>query len=241
MPSRITLTTLKPALRSTFNQKRVGRGQGSGYGGTSGRGHNGQKSRSGNGKPKAGFEGGQTSIIKRFPKRGFINQNARTWAPINLDRLQSWIDQGRLTFSRKNPITARELLHSGCVHDTHDGIKVLGDGASQLKTPIHIIASRASKSAIRAIEDKGGSVFCKHYNALGLRDCLRGDTHRLNAAPTRKTDIIWYTNWANRGYLSKEAVFRMHPAVKEKRAKELSKQLNRYRDQEYTMKIRKKK
>lgn len=57
-----------------LQQKRVGRGQGSGYGGTSGRGHNGQKSRSGNGKPKAGFEGGQTSIINRFPKRGFINQ-----------------------------------------------------------------------------------------------------------------------------------------------------------------------
>lgn len=54
----------------------MGRGQGSGYGGTSGRGHKGQKARSGNGKPKAGFEGGQTSFIKRLPKRGFVNQYA---------------------------------------------------------------------------------------------------------------------------------------------------------------------
>ncbi|KAF8514054.1 ribosomal protein L15 [Gautieria morchelliformis] len=241
MPSRITLTTLKPAARSTFNQKRVGRGQGSGYGGTSGRGHNGQKSRSGNGKPKAGFEGGQTSIINRFPKRGFVNKNARTWAPVNLDRLQAWISQGRLSSSRENPITARGLLLSGCVHNAHDGIKVLGDGLSHLTSPVHIIASRASKSAISAIEAKGGSIFCRHYNPLALRDCLKGNKTRLSAAPTRKPDIFWYTNWENRGYLSREAVQRMPRAVTEDRWKELSEQLNRYRSQPYKLKIRTKK
>jgi hypothetical protein len=67
----------KPLMLSespSCKKKRIGRGQGSGHGGTAGRGHNGQKSRSGNGKPKAGFEGGQTPITKRFPKRGFVNQ-----------------------------------------------------------------------------------------------------------------------------------------------------------------------
>ena len=119
----------------------------------------------------------------------FLSSNARTWAPVNLDRLQAWINQGRLTSTPASPITARELLLSGCVHNAHDGIKLLGDGATQLKTPVHIIASRASKSAIAAIESTGGSVFCKHYNSLALRDCIKGETSRLSAAPTRKTDI----------------------------------------------------
>jgi ribosomal protein L15 len=123
-------------------QKRVGRGQGSGHGGTSGRGHKGQKARSGPG-PRLGFEGGQTPITKLFPKRGFVNQcvisllrraalniinrNDKTWAPVNLDRLQQWILQGRLYSSPEKPITARELLRSGCIHNVHDGIKILGD------------------------------------------------------------------------------------------------------------------
>ncbi|CAE6495470.1 unnamed protein product [Rhizoctonia solani] len=70
----VGLDSLAPAKGSTHQRKRLGRGQGSGRGGTSGRGHKGQKARSGNGKPKAGFEGGQTPISRRFPKRGFFNQ-----------------------------------------------------------------------------------------------------------------------------------------------------------------------
>lgn len=116
-----------PSSRSTIlQQKRVGRGEGSKYGRTAGRGSNGQKSRSGPG-PKSGFEGGQTPITKIFPKRGFINPNARTYAPVNLDRIQHWVDQGRLVSSPEKPITAKELLLSGCVHSVHDGIKILGN------------------------------------------------------------------------------------------------------------------
>ncbi|KIJ44395.1 hypothetical protein M422DRAFT_30520 [Sphaerobolus stellatus SS14] len=233
MPSRVTLTTLKPAPRSTHNQKRVGRGQGSGYGGTAGRGHKGQKSRSGNGKPKAGFSGGQTSFIKSIPKRGFVNPNARTWEPVNLDRLQSWINQGRISSTPEKPITVKELLFSGCVHNAQDGVKILGDGATHLTSPIHIIASRASKSAIKAIEEKGGYVYCKHYNPLGLRDCIKGNTENTSAAPTRKTDILWYTNWENRAYLSPEAIQKMPSSIVEDRWPVLSEQLNRYRNQEY--------
>ena len=129
----------------------MGRGQGSGRGGTSGKGHKGQKARSGNGKPKPGFEGGQTPLVKLFPKRGFVNacvrlqlvvrnrdinlynhSNAKEYAPVNLDRIQYWIEQGRLTSSPEKPITARELLLSGCVHDIHDGIKLLSSVSLEL-------------------------------------------------------------------------------------------------------------
>ncbi|EKM55774.1 uncharacterized protein PHACADRAFT_256638 [Phanerochaete carnosa HHB-10118-sp] len=229
--SKIRLFNLSPATNSQHKEKRLGRGQGSGRGGTSGRGHKGQKARSGNGKPKPGFEGGQTPIIKLIPKKGFVNANAKVYAPVNLDRIQHWIDQGRLTSSPENPITARELLLSGCVHGVHDGIKLLGDGAEHLKTPIHITPSRASKSAIRAVEKLGGTVFCKYYNPLALQDCVKGRTDRTEAAPVRQTDIVWYTQWKNRGYLSLQAIEKM-PVVEE-RWKELSKQLRTYREQGY--------
>ncbi|KAG8896826.1 YmL10 [Tulasnella sp. 417] len=198
----VALHNLRPAPRSQHSQKRLGRGQGSGHGGTSTRGHKGQKARSGNGKPKAGFEGGQTPITRRFPKRGFTNPTAREFAPINLDRLQHWIDAGRLTSSAEKPITARELLLSGCIHNVKDGVKLLGDGAEQLKSPVFLELSRASKSAISAIEGKGGKVLCKYYNDLALKDLVQGRTDRQEALPVRKTDILWYAKKSNRGYLA---------------------------------------
>jgi len=234
--ARITLSNLSPAPNSQHAQKRVGRGQGSGSGGTSGRGANGQKSRSGPG-PRRGFEGGQTPITKLFPKRGFVNQNEKTWAPVNLDRLQHWIDQGRLSSSPENPITARELLLSGCVHDVHDGIKLLGNGAEYLKTPIYIIPSRASKSAIKAIEKLKGTVVCKYYNSLSLRDCVHGRTDRTSAAPTRREDIMWYGNHRNRGYLSSKTLGTVGdmPFV-EDRWRLLSKELGVWRGQAFDVK-----
>ncbi|KAI0688761.1 ribosomal protein L15 [Cytidiella melzeri] len=231
--TKIHLFNLSPARGSQHNQKRLGRGQGSGRGGTSGRGHKGQKARAGNGKPKPGFEGGQTAITKLFPKKGFVNPNTKVFAAVNLNRIQSWIDQGRLQSSPENPITARELLLSGCIHDAKDGIKLLGDGADQLKTPIHITPARASRSAIRAVEKLGGTVFCKYYNELALRDCLKGRTDRTEAAPVRQTDVAWYTEWNNRGYLSPQALARMPPAIMDARWKELSKQLLVYKAQQF--------
>ncbi|KAF8136140.1 ribosomal protein L15 [Boletus edulis] len=218
--ARISLSNLKPASGSLHNQKRVGRGQGSGYG---------QKARSGNGKPKAGFEGGQTTILKKFPKRGFVNPNHKSYVAVNLDRLQHWIDQGRLHSTPEKPITARELLLSGCVHNAHDGIKLLGNGAEFLKASVYITPSRASRSAIKAIEANGGTVFCQYYNSLALRDCIKGQTDRVSAAPT-----LWYTQWRNRGYLSPEAVERM-PLVSE-RWRELSKQLLSFKSQSFSKK-----
>ncbi|KAF8151283.1 ribosomal protein L18e/L15P [Pholiota molesta] len=230
--ARVSLANLKPARGSQHNQKRVGRGQGSGYGRTAGRGMNGQKSRSGPGI-RPGFEGGQTPITKLFPKRGFVNQNEKTWAPVNLDRIQHWIDQGRLTSSPENPITARDLLMSGCVHNVHDGIKILGDGSEHFKTPIYVIASRASKSAIEAIEKTGGKIVCKFYNNLALRDCVEGRIDRLSAAPTRREDIIWYGKHQNRGFISPATLKSLDglPFVEE-RWKQLSTALGRWKKQQ---------
>ncbi|KAI9507255.1 ribosomal protein L15 [Russula earlei] len=209
--TRVHLFNLHPSIGSRHTQKRLGRGRSSGLGKTSGRGHKGQKARSGNGKPKAGFEGGQTTISKLFPKKGFTNSiNGKTYAPVNLDRIAHWIEQGRLTSSSEKPITARELL--------------LGDGAEHLKVPIHITPSRASKKL-------GGTVFCRYYNRLSLYDCVKGRTDRVDAAPTRRQDIEWYTNWKKRGYLAPESIARM-PIVQE-RWRQLSEQLTRYKKEEF--------
>ncbi|KAJ6618224.1 ribosomal protein L18e/L15P [Mycena sp. CBHHK59/15] len=231
--SRISLRNLKPLRGAQHKQKRVGRGQGSGYGGTAGRGANGQKSRSGPGI-RPGFEGGQTPITKLFPKRGFVNPNEKTWAPVNLDRIQHWINEGRLSSSPEKPITARELLLSGCIHDVHDGIKILGDGAQHFKTPIYITPSRASKSAIKAIEAHSGKVVCKYYNALALRDCVKGRTDRIEAAPSRRSDIIWYGRLRNRGYLSPGTLQSVAslPFVQD-RWKVLSKELRAWREEDF--------
>jgi large subunit ribosomal protein L15 len=231
--TRITLANLKPAQGSQQNQKRIGRGQGSGYGGTAGRGSNGQKSRSGAGI-KRGFEGGQTPITKRFPKRGFVNQNSKIYAPVNLDRIQHWIDQGRLSSSPEKPITSKELLLSGCVHDVHDGVKILGNGAEALKSPIFIVPSRASKTAIAAIEKNGGKVVCVYHNAQALRDCIKGRDDRVSAAPTRRQDIIWYGRHGNRGYLSSETLGPVNnlPFVQD-RWRLLAEQLGKWRKQDF--------
>ncbi|TFK25019.1 ribosomal protein L15 [Coprinopsis marcescibilis] len=228
---RVTLANLHPSKGSLHNQKRVGRGQGSGYGGTSGRGHKGQKARTGS-SIRAGFEGGQTPLTERFPKRGFVNPNAKTYAPVNLDRIQHWINQGRLSSSPEKPITARELLLSGCIHDAHDGVKILGDGALELKEPIYVVASRASKSAIAAIEQVGGKVVCQYYNALALHDCIKGRTDRTSAAPTRREDIVWYGLHRHRGFMSPATLKSLEglPFVQE-RWKQLSAQLGIWRKQ----------
>ncbi|KAH9028588.1 ribosomal protein L15 [Lactarius pseudohatsudake] len=230
--TRVHLFSLHPSVGSKQAQRRVGRGRSSGLGKTSGRGHKGQKARSGNGKPKAGFEGGQTTISKLFPKKGFTNSiNGKTYAPVNLDRIAHWVEQGRLVSSPEKPITARELVLSGCIHNAHDGVKLLGDGSERLKVPIHITPSRASKSAIKAVEELGGSVFCRYFNRLALYDCVKGRTDRIDAAPTRRQDIEWYTNWKNRGYLAPESIAKM-PIVQE-RWRELSGQLTRFKTEEF--------
>lgn len=151
-------------------------------------------------------------------------------SPINLDRIQSWVDQGRLDPTR--PITVKELAESRCLHGVKDGVKLLARGKEQLKTPINILVSRASTEAINAIEAVGGKVTTRYYTKDSIKRLLRGESESsftplalpptaegespILAAtastaspfsyrlpdPTSRKDIEYYRDSAHRGYLS---------------------------------------
>jgi large subunit ribosomal protein L15 len=143
------LSKLTPAEGSTHNSKRVGRGQGSGRGGTSTRGHKGAQSRSGYSK-KRGFEGGQMPIQRRVPKFGFTNPNRVEYKGVNLDVLQKLVDDKGLS-----EITP-ETLHTHGLVAKRDLVKILGRG--ELKAKLSITAHAFSGSAQAAIEAAGGQI-----------------------------------------------------------------------------------
>ncbi len=124
---------------------RLGRGQGSGNGKTAGKGAKGQKARSG-GLRKIGFEGGQTPLARRLPKRGFTNFTRKEYAIVNLDQLNR--------FAEDTEITPALLHECGLVKDLKDGLKVLGEG--ELEKKLTIKANKFSKSAVALIEKAGG-------------------------------------------------------------------------------------
>jgi len=140
------LSTLKPAQGSVKNVKRIGRGEGSGHGGTSTKGHKGAQSRSGY-STKIGFEGGQMPLQRRVPKFGFKNFNRVEYQPINLEVLQ------RIAESGVTVIDKSVLYGAGLITKT-DLVKILGSGELTLK--VDVKADAFSKSAIAAIEAKGG-------------------------------------------------------------------------------------
>ena len=141
------LSNLKPAKGSTKKVKRIGRGQGSGYGGTSTRGHKGAKSRSGYSK-KLGYEGGQMSLVRRVPKFGFKNFNRVEYKGINLDVLQQLAEKNNISV-----INQEVLIQSGYV-SKKDRIKILGRG--ELKAKLEISVHAYSATARKAIEELGG-------------------------------------------------------------------------------------
>lgn len=142
------LHTLRPAKGATHREgKRVGRGEGSGKGGTAARGHKGAGSRSGT-STKRGFEGGQMPLYRRIPKFGFKNLNRVEYVPVNLDRLQKLAEEKSLT-----SIDFQTFIDNGFV-SKNDIIKVLGRG--ELKAAIQVKAHAFSASAIKAIEAAGG-------------------------------------------------------------------------------------
>ncbi|KAI9291955.1 ribosomal protein L15 [Neoconidiobolus thromboides FSU 785] len=203
----VKLNTIQDNPGAIKERKRVGRGRSSGHGKTCGRGHKGQKARSGNSKPRLGFEGGQTPIKKLIPKRGFKNVHAYDIKPLRLNRVQRWIDTGRIDPSKL--ITMKSLIDSGCLHKFKDGVKLLGDGGEYLNTPIKIEVSQATQRAIETIEEKGGNLTTVYYNPLAMRAHLRPDKFAKipkSAKPMKKKDIAYYTNPKNRGYLAKEGV-----------------------------------
>ncbi|MDE6295482.1 MAG: 50S ribosomal protein L15 [Muribaculaceae bacterium] len=143
------LHNISPAAGSNKKNKRIGRGPGSGYGGTSTRGHKGAKSRSGY-KRKIGFEGGQMPLQRRVPKFGFKNINRVEYKAINLDALQALAEAKNL-----DKITVEELRANGLV-PKNVKVKILGNGAISRK--VEVVADAFSKKAEEAITAAGGTV-----------------------------------------------------------------------------------
>jgi len=143
------LSNLKPAKGSVKRNKRLGRGQGSGKGGTSTRGHKGAKSRSGYSK-KIGFEGGQMPLQRRVPKFGFKNVNRREYKGINLGTLQVLAENNKLDKIDPGVLAAAGLVSKNAL------VKILGKGTLEKKLEVH--AHAFSKSAAAAIEAKNGTV-----------------------------------------------------------------------------------
>jgi large subunit ribosomal protein L15 len=143
------LNNLTPAAGSTHSRRRLGRGPGSGLGGTSTRGHKGAKARSGY-KNKVGFEGGQMPLQRRLPKFGFKNINRVEYAPVNLDSIEALVNAKGLT-----KVTVADFVAAGLV-SKKDLVKVLGNGALTVKVDVE--ANAFSKSAEAAIQAVGGTV-----------------------------------------------------------------------------------
>ncbi|GLS44866.1 50S ribosomal protein L15 [Methylobacterium brachythecii] len=137
---------------ATKNRMRVGRGIGSGKGKTAGRGVKGQKARTG--VSIKGFEGGQMPLHRRLPKRGFNNLYSTDLNEVNLGRVQQAIDAGKL--DKAATVTVASLIEAGIISRARDGVKLLGVG--ELTTKLSFEVTRASKSAIEAVEKAGGSV-----------------------------------------------------------------------------------
>ena len=143
----MNLNNIKPAAGSTHSQKRIGRGQGSGYGGTSTKGHKGQKSRAGYSQ-KIGFEGGQMPLQRRLPKFGFNNVNRKEYRAINLDTIQALADAKNIT-----DITKDVLVENGLAKKS-EIVKIMGRG--ELKSGVSISANKFTISAEEAISKAGG-------------------------------------------------------------------------------------
>lgn len=143
----MNLNNIKPAAGATHNSKRIGRGQGSGKGGTSTKGHKGQKSRAGYSQ-KIGFEGGQMPLQRRLPKFGFNNINRKEYRAINLDTIQTLVDAKNIS-----EITKDVLVENGLAKKS-EIVKIMGRG--ELKSGVSISANKFTKSAEEAIAKAGG-------------------------------------------------------------------------------------
>ncbi len=144
----MNLNNIKPAAGSTFNSKRIGRGQGTGKGGTSTKGHKGQKARAGYSQ-KIGFEGGQMPLQRRLPKFGFKNVNRKEFRGINLDTIQTLIENKSIT----GDITREVMIENGLINK-NELVKIMGRG--ELKSAVSISADKFTKSAEELIAKAGG-------------------------------------------------------------------------------------
>lgn len=141
------LRTLSPPRGARKNRKRVGRGEGSGHGGTACKGHKGQKARSG-GTTAVGFEGGQMPLKRRLPKRGFANIFKKQYALVDVHQL--------CAFEAQSTVDSAVLLKAGLITKLYDGIKILGDG--EIDRPLVVKVHKCSRSAHAKITAAGGRV-----------------------------------------------------------------------------------
>jgi large subunit ribosomal protein L15 len=142
------LSKIKAPKGANKKLKRVGRGESSGHGKTSTRGGKGQTARKGNSKPRLGFEGGQTTMYRRLPKRGFKNVLANTYAVVNVGTLEESFDNGAT-------VDTAALRSKGLTNGRFDGVRVLGDG--ELKKKLTVKAQGFTASAKKKIEAAGGT------------------------------------------------------------------------------------
>ena len=186
----MALNNLRDNPHAKYDKVRVGRGNGSGKGKTAGRGHGGQNSRSGGGAP-LGFEGGQTPLARTLPKRGFVNKHRMVFTPVNLGRLQDFIDAGRLDPSKT--LTMKDFVDARLIDPrVKNGVKLLAklerardefgnfafdEEGNALYVPfrhtVNVEVSRVSREAKEIIESLGGGVTRVHYNKLGFRALLK--------------------------------------------------------------------
>ncbi|WOK97631.1 Mitochondrial/chloroplast ribosomal protein L15/L10 [Canna indica] len=150
-------------------KRRLGRGIGSGRGKTARRGHKGQKA---HGTMKFGFEGGQTPLRRRLPRRGFKNPFSRTFQPVGLGNITKLINAGKIDSSEL--ITMKTLKDTGAIgKQIEDGLRLMARGSEDIKWPIHLEVSRVTARPKAAVEEAGGSVRKVYYNKLGLRALLK--------------------------------------------------------------------
>ena len=144
----MNLSNLQPVEGARHSKKRVGRGTGSGMGKTSTRGHKGQNARSGGGV-RPGYEGGQTPLFKRLPKRGFTNINRKEYAVVNLGDINNKFEAGAI-------VDVEALKKAGLVKKEYEGVKILSHG--ELDKALTIKAAKFSKAAIEKINAVGGTI-----------------------------------------------------------------------------------
>ncbi|EGW33332.1 ribosomal protein L15/L10-like protein [Spathaspora passalidarum NRRL Y-27907] len=197
---------LQPAEGSTAYVRRVGRGASSGRGKTSGRGHKGQKAR---GSVPVWMEGGQTPYFKRFPMTGFNRAHRKIYHELNLERIQTFWDNGRIPLKEGETLTIKVMRDSGLITgNLKDGVKILANGKNDYNVPLSVEASKASDSAIKIIEGLNQTFTSRYFTKLSLKAHVDPDYFLLRkgyvpipARPTHKRDIKYYSNPDKRGYL----------------------------------------
>lgn len=199
---RIALNRLKNVEGSTKQRIRVGRGRSCKRGKTSGFGDKGAGQHMSLRLPYIGFEGGQTPIYKTAPKMGPPNPLQIKYEAVNLNRIMKAIEDGKI--NPNNKIDIKVLWEAGaCSKQVGFGIKLLATGAENLKSPLDLEVTQASRKAIEAIEKAGGKIQCVYHNKLNLKAILKPQkflTLPRPAFPNLKLQA-WYKNPDNRGYL----------------------------------------